>query len=405
MPIRSIVAGTWARIRPTFSATEDRHLIVKAAVVGVVVWSAVYSLKWLVHETFLRIMLWVDGAPSPLLVFVPLLAGSGAAAALIWYHHSTVHYLRPDGRLHALIDAESDGLERAIALYDASEPSLEKALLGKQGVDVRWELPTASLAARKYLATWLTLGTGGSGGLEGSVALVGESAAAMLFKPRHVHLHGWAAKLRGGWRAANPDELQTLQLCGISAALSTLLGAPFAASFFAIEVMYRRRPMLEKLTYTLIAALVSFFLSHFVSGGHERFLTPVGGFRAPMDVRYYAAVLVLCLGVVAVSASFGTLRKRASIFFHAYFPRIWMRHAVGAILTGIFALGAAALSGAGLQLTLSTGQDVVQQALVGQIGVQVALVAVVAKLLTTVSTVGSGGSAGLLIPAVYLEPW
>jgi H+/Cl- antiporter ClcA len=39
-------------------------------------------------------------------------------------------------------------------------------------------MPTFSLAVRKFLATWATLGSGGSGGLEASVALIGESLAA-----------------------------------------------------------------------------------------------------------------------------------------------------------------------------------------------------------------------------------
>ena len=53
-------------------------------------------------------------------------------------------------------------------------------------------------------------------------------------------------------------------------------------------------------------------------------------------------------------------------------------------------------------MTLSTGQETVDAALAGRLTVGVALVALVAKLLATSSTVGSGGSAGLLIPSMFV---
>jgi hypothetical protein len=49
------------------------------------------------------------------------------------------------------------------------------------------------------------------------------------------------------WEAPNPAYLQTAQLGGVAAAATVLLGTPLAAAFFASEVMYRNRPVLEKL--------------------------------------------------------------------------------------------------------------------------------------------------------------
>lgn len=68
------------------------------------------------------------------LVFIPLLLGALAMAVIVRYGCcAEVHYHDDNGHLHELIDIEGDGLERAIALYDASEPSFEQALQGMEG--------------------------------------------------------------------------------------------------------------------------------------------------------------------------------------------------------------------------------------------------------------------------------
>ncbi|MBK7215986.1 MAG: hypothetical protein IPH95_02670 [Candidatus Promineofilum sp.] len=130
-----------------------------------------------------------------------------------------IAYYDQEGHVHELVDVEGDGLERAIALYYASEPSFERALLGKEGVAVRWELPTLSLAGRKFAATWATLGSGGSGGLEGSVALIGESIAAAMFKPRPALQRDatsrWLRKPLSWWSTGDTDHLQAAQLSGM----------------------------------------------------------------------------------------------------------------------------------------------------------------------------------------------
>lgn len=86
--------------------------------------------------------------------------------------------------------------------------------------------------------------------------VIGESISAGLFKPR-TQLNGRFNRLMSWWRPTDPVDLQTAQLSGISAAVATLLGAPFTAAFFATEVMFRKRPVIEKLIYSLISALVA----------------------------------------------------------------------------------------------------------------------------------------------------
>lgn len=383
---------------------SERRLVVQAALIGALVWVVVFALKTGVHWLFDLVMELVNRSPSPVLVLVPLLLGAAGTTAVVLFRAQTVQYRDRSGQLHELNDVEGDGLERAIALYFSSEPALEQALLGKEGVEVRWELPTYTLAARKALATLSTLGTGGSGGLEASVALVGESLATGAVKPRQVpnwlqHLP-LLARAQRWWLPTDPDDLQTAQLAGIAAAVTTLLGAPFAGAFFAVEVMYRRRPIIEKLLFALIASLVAFFLSNILAGHPRLFVVSVGS-RPPETFRYYGVLATMAVIIALVSRAFIFLRTRVEHWFQADWPDPWRRHLLGAAMTGAVALAAAALTGEDLSLVLGTGVSTIEKAMTSQFTLMVAIVALVAKLAATLATVGSGGSAGLLIPSIF----
>lgn len=400
---------------------QERRLVAQALVVGVAVWAIVSALKYAAHWGFHMLTELMSHAPTVLLVLVPLVVGALIVATLAHYAQTVVYFRDSDGRIHELDGIEGDGLERAIGLYFSSEPSAERALLGIDGVSARWQLPTLKLALQKFAATFVTLSTGGSGGLEASVTLIGESTAAALFKPRPFLRQATRPvkvldQLVAWWQSTRPEDLRAAQLCGISAAIATLLGTPFAAAFFAVEVMYRRRPIIDKLIYALISALVAFFLAHMT--GAE---SPFHAGRAPLDqifdARYYFALFMVALSISIVAIYFGQLRSVFDDFFHHRVPNPWVRHTVGALLTGSIAfLTALALRWEGsyesilgdrggpaavVTLVLGSGEGVIEAALLGELAATVAIIALVAKLLATLATITSGGSAGLLFPTMF----
>lgn len=383
---------------------REQRLVVASIVVGAVVWAVVYALKVTVHFVFEHVLEWTHHAATPLVILLPLVIGSLITALLASWRASNVYYRDESGRVHALNDIVGDGLERTIALYYTSEPALDRALYGVQGVRARWELPTFSLALRKFMATLATLGSGGSGGLEASVTLIGESLAVGLFKPRsHLLPHRlWALRLWRWWRMLDPDELQTVQLSGVAAAIATLIGAPLAGAFFAVEVMYRRRPVIEKFIYALVAALTAFFLGRLLTPHARPFLHVSQALAPPSHWRYYLFLVVLAVLVALVDFYQRKLRNAMSDFFRNRIGLSWRRHVFGALLTGFIGLLAAGLTGEPLDLTLGTGDRIVAEVLAGQVTLQVAVVALIGKLLTTMSTITSGGSAGMLIPSIYL---
>nr|MBP8294027.1 chloride channel protein [Caldilineaceae bacterium] len=388
---------------PAYFDRQEQRLALLSVVIGAAVWVFVTLLKLAVEALFAATMHWVDAMPSPAFVLIPVVAGSLITAAIALWRATYVYYRARNGHVHSLNAVEGDGLEPTIALYYTSEPALDRALLGREGVRARWELPTFSLALRKFFATLATLGFAASGGLEASVTLIGESVAVGLFKPRQRRPRSLLFyRLWRRWRIMNQDELQTIQLGGVAAAISALLGAPLAAAFFATEVMYRRRPVVEKLIFALIASLTAFFLSHFSFAGHTKLFSTPYAPAPPFTWNYYLALLALGVAVSFGAGYFAQLRLHAPEWFGRFLPNPWARHAGGAVLTGLVALVAVALTGENLELILGTGGEEIRRALIGDITLQVALVAIVCKTLATLATIGSGGSAGLLVPTVYL---
>lgn len=401
---------------PAYFDEEERRLVVQSIVIGVVVWAIIYPLKvavhWLFHFT-LHGLEELGSGPQQLLVLLPLLLGAILVSFIAYHRASVIHYRDSDGRIHELNDVEGDGLERAISLYYSSEPAFEQVLQGQEGLDVRWQRPTFTLAIRKFVATLINLGSGGSGGLEASVTLIGESSAAGLFKPRQrldkaQAKVGLLAQFWRWWQADDPDDLQTAQLSGIAAAVSVLLGAPFAAAFFATEVMYRQRPIIEKLLYSLISALVAFFLTDLVADGHTAIFEVEKLIVPPSNGRYYVAVVLMATAVAAVSITFGKFRAKADHAFHQRFSSPRQRQMVGAALTGFIAVAVAWIifefdlwDESGLELVLGPGESVINAALAGKLTLVVALIALFAKIPATVATIGSGGSAGLLVPSLF----
>lgn len=416
----------WALRKPagvvdTYFDTHERRQVLQAVLVGVAVWALVHVLKLAVHEAFhlLHAAVTAPGWPVPALVLVPLVVGALVTSGIAHWGASTIRFRDAHGTLHPLNDVEGDGLERAIALYFSAEPSDEDRLRGEERLGVRWRQPTFSLAFRKTAATLATLGSGGSGGLEASVTLIGESVAAGLFKPRPLGPLGRSGlrpleRLARWWRASDTDDLQAAQLCGIAAAVATLVEAPFASAFFAVEVMYRRRPIVDKLLQALMASMTAFFLTHFAGGGAPLLAGPFE--RPPVYAwRYYVALVAVAVTIAAVAIYFRQLRAALDRFFHARFRRPPTRHVAGALATGALAIAVAAgllglervgLAAPGsddldaLELVLGTGEQLLQALVAGEVLWPVALLALVGRLHASLTTITSGGAAGLLFPTM-----
>ena len=102
-------------------------------------------------------------------------------------------------------DSEGDGIDNVLLKYHKTYEGSGADPAG------RYSEPTFTNTLRKIIMTTLTIGVGGSGGLEAPGVYLGETAAA-----------GWSKF----FKRPSADELRLYQLTGIAAAMGTLLAAP-----------------------------------------------------------------------------------------------------------------------------------------------------------------------------------
>jgi CIC family chloride channel protein len=393
---------------------EQRTLVIQAVVIGIVVWIAIFALKESVHWLFHQVLHWIEHAPTPWVLFIPLAIGALIVGLIAQFRSEVINFRDEEGEIEPLNLVEGDGIERAIALYFAADPTVRKASpVDQTGLEARWSKSTMAIAMRKFVATLVTLGSGGSGGLEASSALIGENLGAWFYKLRSNKAQSqigiWPTTMVEPWDAPNPDALQVAQLSGIAAAVTVLLGAPLAAAFFASEIMYRNRPLLEKLFYSLIAALTAQTLSSFIAGDRPMMFGVADPSHPPFgDMRYWAGLALMGVVIAFVGQLYRILSVQSHAWFQEGIKNRFVRLVVGFGITGLIALAVYYLTRSfgitdrGLELVLGSGESMVIAAFAGQVTLAMALIGLVAKMLATLSTIKSGGSAGLLVPSMFL---
>lgn len=278
-------------------------------------------------------------------------------------------------------EVERDGIDVALGYYGMTA--------GSEDPTPRLKAPAFALMARKALATFLTLVTGGSGGLEGPVVLIGESAGAGVARVM---------------AARSAHELRTYQVAGIAAAVSTLLNAPFAAALFALEIVYADRIIYRKLAYCLLAATVAYVLNTQAFGTAQPLFVAPARTGAYHFSDYVVSALVAIAISTPVALAFGLAMKNTRLVVERINPML--RGLVGGLGTGAVAIAVATILGLDTRHVLGMGDWTLRQLLShgpGEVtAVGLLLMIVVAKMLATAFTVQSGGSAGLLFPSMVL---
>lgn len=280
-------------------------------------------------------------------------------------------------------NSEGDGMARSLEFYHDTYDSEE----GPE--QPRYKQPTFIQAIRRVILTSLTVGCGGSGGIEAPVVPVGECIGA-----------GWSKF----FKIPKPDDLRIYQMAGISAAVATLLDAPLTSALFAAEIVYNARILYRPLMYSLIGAIVAFSLN----SNFELFepLFKPQPLRDPYSLMAYFEVSIVAL-ICSAPASIGLtfLFKRLQKLIKP-FPSL-LRPIIGAIGTGAIGLGIWYGLGLEPQHVLGVSEDTIIQVINGEGNPMlkvwwVLILLVIAKAFATGFTLMAGGSAGSLVPAMFL---
>jgi CIC family chloride channel protein len=124
-------------------------------------------------------------------------------------------------------------------------------------------LPTRVIFA-KLVATASTLGTGGSGGREGPIALIGATIGSSL--SRYTHF--------------DHDRIRSLVAAGAGAGIAASFNAPIAGMLFAMEVILGSYAI-RHLNAVVIACVGASVTAHLLVGENLLLTSPPHGFGSP----------------------------------------------------------------------------------------------------------------------------
>lgn len=231
----------------------------------------------------------------------------------------------------------------------------------------------------KTLVSAITIGSGGSGGREGPTAQIASGAGAIFGQIFNL-----------------PDEeRRTVVLIGMAAGLSAIFKSPLGTAIFAVEILYSRMAFEGgALIFTLISASVAYAVIGAFTGYTPLFLLPPSTrVIQPLDLIWFGLLGILA---GALGALMPAVYYRVRDWFAALrIPRCF-KPAIGGLAVGLIGIAVPPIIGG--------GYGYMQFALQGGSGLAVGLLLLfsLGKIVTLSLTVGSGGSAGVFGPTLFI---
>jgi len=136
----------------------------------------------------------------------------------------------------------------------------------------------------KTLASAITIGFGGSAGLEGPSLLLGGGISSFITRKLGL----------------NQKDVKKLFLCGAAAGFSAIFKAPLTGILFALEIPYKRDVETEVFIPASIASIIAYFTSAITLGMETIF--PNSTFIMPtLPILVYAIFLGILAALVALA--------------------------------------------------------------------------------------------------------
>ncbi len=249
------------------------------------------------------------------------------------------------------------------------------AFHNKQG-NIRARVPILTA-----IASPITLGSGGSGGLEGPMSQIGAGLSSLLSKLFRF----------------DADDRRIAVAAGLAAGIGSIFKVPLGAALFSTEVFYRQDFEVKALVPSVIASVVGYTVVGFVLGWAPIFSLPqdAAKYSRPESLLMYGII-----GIVSAAASMAYVR----IFFFvsrafANLKKIpaYTKPAIGGAAVGAIAMVAPQV--------LGNSYGWLQLAMLGSsllLPIWIMLGVVVLKIIATSLTIGSGGSAGVFAPTMAI---
>lgn len=231
------------------------------------------------------------------------------------------------------------------------------------------------VAIVKFLASAVTLGSGGSAGREGPIVQIGAAIGSVLAQ----------------WLRFSKERVRVLVAAGAASGIAATFNAPIGGVIFALEIILGEFSV-GYFGIVVIAAVVSSVISQAYLGTSPAFHVPSYRLEALAELPMYVLVGILSalFGIFFIKILYGM----ENVFEKMPVPPI-VRPAIGLLLTGSIGLLNPMVLGPGLH---TTGQMIAEN-MNFELSFLVTLVFL--KIIVTSFTLGSGNSGGVFAPSLF----
>jgi chloride channel protein, CIC family len=228
----------------------------------------------------------------------------------------------------------------------------------------------------RILSCSLTIGSGGSAGVEGPIAQVG----------------GALGSLAGQFSKVSGERMKVYIAAGCAGGVGAMFNAPIAGVFFASEIVLLGTYGISSFAALVVASAMATVVSRAYYGASPAFPIPDYYLVNPaVELPLYILMGVM-VGVIAVVhiRIFHAVRDR----FSALKLHPQLKPVLGGFLVGSIAIAFPQIMG--------DGYSYIEKVLAGEGLLHIMLVLILLKIVATAITLGAGGSGGVFAPALFI---
>lgn len=228
----------------------------------------------------------------------------------------------------------------------------------------------------KILSCSLTIGSGGSAGVEGPIAQVGGALGSQL----------------GQFFRVSGNHMKVFIAAGAAGGVAAMFNAPIAGVFFAAEIVLLGTYAVNSFAVLVVSSAMATVVSRAYYGQSPAFPIPDYTLVNSLVELPLYSLLGLIIGLTAVLYIhvFYLLRDR----FAAFRLHPQLKPVLGAFCVGILAMA--------FPQVMGDGYHYIEDVLAGDGVIWVMAALVFVKIVATSLTLGSGGAGGVFAPALFV---